>query len=138
MTNKLYTGTKIVVFSLLLLLAPIVGAQSSLDEPELTSIVPMLIKIVNLVIIAVGAILVIMIIVGAIKFAMALGDPKMMVGAQLTWTYAAYGLLVIVGAFVLFTTITKMLGIQITPQGINTSIEIGITSFLKASGITPD
>jgi len=71
------------------------------------------VKIFNLSLLLVGVVLLAMIIFGAIKMATALGDPKGLQGAHLTWTYAVVGTFVVLGSFAFIAIINKLFGLGI-------------------------
>jgi len=85
----------------------------------------------GLVFVAVGAF-------GAWKINLAMGDPKALAGGKNTWSYAVYGLAIVLGFFALFTIITGLLGISAfgSPNAILDKLMSGIQTFLDAAQIT--
>ena len=98
-----------------------------------------LIKVVNLGLILVGAVLIIMIVMGAIKMATALGDPKGLQGANLTWTYAVIGAFIVLASITLISILNNVfdLGIGLlgsdNPNGIFTKIQTNWDNFLETA-----
>src|SRR3989344_8277583 len=81
------------------------------EPPSLTQLFCPVVRVFNAAILLVGAILVIMIIYGAIKLALSLGDPKGFESAKATWLYAGIGLGVILGFWGLLTIIMNRLNL---------------------------
>lgn len=105
-----------------------VGGNASIDATNLSSIGSILARVVNLAAWGVGGVFIIMILVTAIKYAMAQGDPKGLEGAKNTLTYAIFGFLVAIGFFAISSIVTRALGIDqnlITSPGeaVRTNIE---------------
>ena len=72
-----------------------------------------LIKVINVGIALGGVVFLIFILIGAIKLAVSLGDPKGFQGASDTWTYAVIGVFVVFGAFMLVGIVDRMFGLGI-------------------------
>lgn len=83
------------------------------SPPRLEQIVCPFARVINVMIYAGGAILVIMLLWGAIKLALAVGDPKGMQAASMTWTYALLGFAIIVGGVLMITIIGRLLGWEV-------------------------
>lgn len=66
----------------------------------------------NVAIAFVGVVLPIMIVIGGIKLALAVGDPKGLEAARGTWTWAIIGSIVILGFFTIMLIISRLLGID--------------------------
>lgn len=80
------------------------------NAPRLEQIVCPFARVINVMIYAAGAALVLMLLWGAIKLALAVGDPKGMQAASMTWTYALVGFAVIVGGVLIITIMGRLLG----------------------------
>ena len=70
------------------------------------------VQVINVLVLSVGAVLVIMILLGAYKYATSLGDPKGAMGARNTLTYAFFGLFIILGIYVLFRSFFTLLNLN--------------------------
>jgi len=114
------------------------------DDPNYPAPLPSqifcpLIKVVNFGLIFVGVVLIIMIILGAIKMATALGDPKGLQGANLTWTYAVIGTFIVLGSFTLIFILNNVFGLGISilggddPGGIFTKIQSNFDRLLESA-----
>jgi hypothetical protein len=105
---------KIIIFSIIFTFyLSFVPSMASYDD--LTSVDQMTepISIVfNIVVSLVGVVFVAVLALGIWKSSMSLGDPRGLEGAKQTWTYALFGLFIIVAFFLLFTFITSILGIK--------------------------
>lgn len=82
------------------------------SAPTLDQIGPVLTRILNILIVAAGGVLVIMIAYGIWKSSLAAGDPRGLEGAKNTWTYALYGFFVVVGVFALTMIIEGVIGVS--------------------------
>ena len=109
----------LVVFSTLLLTniqpAFAVNCPTTVDEidnPTPDQIVCPFMRVINTLVLSSGAMFVIMILFGAIKLSMAMGDPKGFDAAKGTMTWAVIGFLIVVGVFVILTIVTKIFGID--------------------------
>ncbi|PIS22429.1 hypothetical protein COT50_02030 [candidate division WWE3 bacterium CG08_land_8_20_14_0_20_41_10] len=69
-------------------------------------------RLLNVLVLSVGAIFVMFVFLSAIKFAMAQGDPKALQGAKQGLTVAIIGVLVVVGVFAILTILRNILGIK--------------------------
>lgn len=74
----------------------------------------------NILLLASGAVLVVLVLMGGLKYIMAQGDPKGIQGAHVTLTYAVYGFVVVVGLFVITSILSSLTG---TDVDINSQIE---------------
>ena len=85
------------------------------------------VRLFNLLLIAGGAVFIIIIIVGAIKMVTALGDPKGLMSSTNTWTYAVIGVCIVLGVFAIFAILNKTFGLglgnYIGPGGTNRIFE---------------
>lgn len=96
-----------------------VCASVNLEDPSPLAIVCPIVRVFNIAIFAAGAIFVGMIVYGAIKLALSLGDPKGYQGAQQTWFWSVIGLLVVIGVFTLLYVIDNILGTNYLSGGPN-------------------
>ena len=106
------------------------AVPASPDAPPLSSIVPIISRIINIAVGASGVVLVAMIAYGIWKSSLALGDPRGLEGAKQTWTYAIYGFFIVVGALALITIISNLLGTPISPSGFLGNISSALNSLL--------
>jgi hypothetical protein len=87
------------------------------ETPSLSQLICPIAGLVNVAIGLVGGVFVIMVIYGSIKAYMALGDPKGLKGAHMTWFYAGIGLAVLLLSVSLLIIATSLFGITIgSPQ----------------------
>jgi hypothetical protein len=77
---------------------------------------------INIALYFVGAVLIILILYGAIKAITAVGDPKQLEGAKMTWSYAFFGFVIIIFAVTLVIIIAKLFGINIVDVNVAESI----------------
>ncbi len=108
--------------------------------PSLEMILCPIIRVFNAIILLVGAALVIMIIYGAIKLALSLGDPKGLESAKATWVHAGIGLGIVLGFWGVLTILMNrfnMIGYYANPMAPFNAASDGITALLEAIGITP-
>ncbi len=90
-----------------------VFAEADLDtDPSLSLLQSILENTFNIVVIAVGGVLVAVVAYGIWKSSLSLGDPRGLEGAKQTWTYALYGFMVIILFFVVFTIVTGFFGVS--------------------------
>jgi len=95
---------------------PVYAIECSIDtslvagSPELAQIGCPILSLLNIGILASGAVFVIMVFLTAYKYAMSQGDPKGISGAHLTLTYAVIGFIVVMGLFTFSTILSRMLG----------------------------
>ena len=109
------------------------------EPPSLDKLLCPAVRVFNVAILLVGAVLVIMIIYGAIKLALSLGDPKGFESAKATWLYAGIGLGIILGFWGLLAIIMNRLNLGTPydgPMGPFTKAMEGIQALLTALGIT--
>lgn len=90
----------------------ITGTSEGADPPTLAQIVCPFARVLNIAILAAGAVFVLMLLYGGIKLTLALGDPKGYEGAKNTMTWALLGFLVIIGAVAILFIATRLFGIQ--------------------------
>ena len=95
----------------------LIGTAGNDNPPSLDKLFCPVVRVFNAAILLVGAILVIMIIYGAIKLALSLGDPKGFESAKATWLYAGIGLGIILGFWGLLTIIMNRLNLGDTYSG---------------------
>ncbi len=67
-------------------------------------------RVINVLLFASGAVLILMILWGGFKLAMSLGDPKGFQAATSTWSHALAGFLIVVFALTILSILTRMLG----------------------------
>jgi hypothetical protein len=102
------------------------------DAPNPSSIACILGRVITIMLYVAGAIFVAMVAYGAIKLAMASGDPKGYEGARLTWTYAIMGVGVVLGFGAIFSIVGKLFGIQfLDPNSMVSALEAGINDFFQ-------
>lgn len=90
----------------------------SLENPELSQIIPIIGRIFSIALWVAGIIFVAVVGYGVWKSAMAAGNPQGLEGAKNTWTYAVYGLAIVVGAGTLLTIIGGIFGINLNPASL--------------------
>ena len=105
------------------------------DAPTLDQIVCPLARVINIAILAVGSVLVIMVVVGAMKMALALGDPKGLKGALITWQYVAVGGAIVIGVFAILFILTNLFGINFSPMNLTNALAEYIRNLLVSFGI---
>lgn len=113
--------------------------SSGYPAPLPSQIICPFVRVINLALLLVGAVLIAMIVLGAIKMAVSLGDPKALQGAKLTWTYAIIGTFVVLGSFFILFLINKTFGLGINlfergnaAAGIFEKIQENIRSFMES------
>lgn len=79
--------------------------------PSLACLAQIIVNIINLAFMFLGAVTLLMLLFGSIKFITSSGDPKALQGAQKTMTYAITGAVVVMMAFVLVNLATQTLGL---------------------------
>jgi hypothetical protein len=77
-----------------------------------------------------GAVLIILVLYGGIKALMSTGDARQLEGAKLVWTYAIFGVLIIILAIVIIQIIFKLLGSGNDPLTISDSIRQWFNNFM--------
>lgn len=94
------------------------------------------VKFVNVLLYFSGAVFVLMILIGSIKYATSLGDPKGAQGANLTLTYAVIGFLAVLAVFTILNIATRLFGINpaFTSLNIFAVIQARICDFLYNGG----
>lgn len=110
------------------------------DAPTPVQIVCPLLRVVNFMVLVVGAVFVIMILYGAIKLSMALGDPKGLEGARQTWTWTIVGGLIVLGFFAIFTIVVGIFGSSQFPtfNTFSDRLEDSIVGLMCEAGVTGD
>ena len=83
--------------------------------PSPLAILCPMVRYLNLILYASAAVFVIMIFAGAIKFALAQGDPKAIQGAKGSLTWAVVGFIVIIGVFTMLVIFKNVLGLKDNP-----------------------
>jgi hypothetical protein len=92
------------------------------DPPHPSQMLCPFLRIFNVVLIAGGVVLLIFIVVGAVKMATALGDPKGLSSARDTWLYAVIGVFIVAGVYAIFRIL-------------NTTFGLGLDAYLGAGGV---
>ena len=129
MFEKKYFKQLIIFLNLLLI--PFLVCFAVADVPELSSIVAILGRILNIAVGVAGIALVVMIAYGVIKSSLATGDPRGLEGAKATWTYALYGFFIVVAFFALFLIISRFVGSNLSPNSLLGNVASGINSLLN-------
>lgn len=100
------------------------------DAPDVTAIACVLGRVITILLYVGGALFIAMVAYGAIKLAMASGDPKGYEGAKATWTYAVIGVGVVVGSAAIFSIVGKLFGITfLDPNSMIDALAKGINDF---------
>lgn len=103
------------------------GYSAEIQDPKTLGSVLYLIcplqGFINFALYFVGAVLVILVLYGAIKAVTSTGDPKQLEGAKLTWNYALFGFVIIIGSVALITIILALLGRPFSPTNIIHGVE---------------
>lgn len=81
------------------------------DVPTLGCLGAVILRVLNAVFFFLGAIVVIYLIFGALKFVVSGGDPKAVTSAKNTMTYAIFGLVIILLSFLVLNFIGNFLGL---------------------------
>lgn len=102
--------------------------------PDPAEIVCPVVRVVNIFLLSSGAILIIMLLFGGVKLAMAHGDPKGYQAATGTWTMALVGFFVVVGAITLLTVVGKLIGWTYADPF--TSLQTAIRELMALIGVT--
>jgi uncharacterized membrane protein YedE/YeeE len=105
--------------------------------PQLFQIICPIARVVNILLFAVGAVVVIMLVIGALKMALAFGDPKGLKGAITTWQYVAIGGAIVVGVFAIVYVISNLFGVDLRPYNLTNFIANFIADFSYSIGIRP-
>ncbi len=82
------------------------------DVPELGCLGAIVIRVLDMVFFFLGAVVVIYLIFGALKFVTSGGDPKAVTSAKNTMTYAILGLIIILLSFLVLNFIGNFLGLE--------------------------
>jgi len=113
---KILSQASVLVLFLSVFLIKLTFAADALENPSLSMMGEIIGRIFNTALYAAGAALVVMVAYGVWKSSMAVGDPRALEGAKLTWTYAIYGFFVIVLFFVIFMIVAGWFGITSLPN----------------------
>lgn len=81
-------------------------------DPHPLAILCVVVRLLNILVLSAGAVFVMIVLISAIKYAMAQGDPKAMQGSKQTLTVAVIGMLVIIGVFAILTILRTVLGLK--------------------------
>ncbi len=79
--------------------------------PSLACLSQIIVNLVSFALMFLGAVTLLMLLFGSIKYITSSGDPKAIQGAQKTMTYAIIGAIVVMMAFVLVNLATQTLGL---------------------------
>jgi hypothetical protein len=82
---------------------------------------------INIGLYFVGAVLIILVLYGAIKAVTSLGDPKQLEGAKMTWSYAIFGFLIILFSLTIITIAFGLFGSGLNPLNITDNIQDSFT-----------
>lgn len=82
------------------------------DIPSLGCLAQIVANLVSLAFTFLGAVTLLLLLWGAVRFILSRGDPKAIQEAQKTMTYAIIGAVIVVLAFVLITIITSTFGLD--------------------------
>ena len=107
------------------------AAGAGEPPPDITGIVDVAGRVVNIAMMVAGIVLVTMVAYGVWKSSLATGDPRGLEGAKQTWTYALYGFFIVVGAFAAFVIIAGALGISINPGSLLNNVKSAITDLMN-------
>lgn len=117
------------------------GGDFFTDEPpDLVSLLVVIGRVFNVLVLSVGVVFVAMLFLSAYKFSISQGDPKGIEGAKKTLTHALIGFLVVVGVYSLLYLIVSSLGgdeAYGTPSGLFTQIRYAIENLNELLNITP-
>ncbi len=80
------------------------------EAPGPQDIICPVIRIVNIALLSSGAVLILMLLWGGVKLALAIGDPKAMQAASATWTWAIIGFAVVIGGATLLKIVAGWFG----------------------------
>ena len=109
------------------------GAQ--IDDPRYrNSIIYLLCPLqsaINIGLYFVGAILIVLVLYGAIKAVTASGDPKQLEGAKMTWSYAIFGFVIILFSITILTIGTRLLGSETSPLDVVGTVDSGLSNFYQ-------
>lgn len=94
-------------------------------------------QIINFLLLSSGAVFIILILIGAYKYAVSVGDPKAIEGAKLTLTYALIGFLIVVASWTILNVSVNLFGIRsgYGGQGIFNLAQQRLCTFLFNNGI---
>ena len=67
--------------------------------------------------------------------ALALGDPKGLKGALITWQYVAVGGAIVIGVFAILFILTNLFGINFSPMNLTNALAEYIRNLLVSFGI---
>lgn len=111
--------------------------NNTIDSGDLSvvSLACVLARVANVMILSVGAVFVVMIAYGGIKYSTALGDPKHLQSASQTWFYAIMGLFVVLAAYLIITIVLGWLGVEFEGIAMTNRVGDGICEFLGSACI---
>ena len=90
---------------------PAQGCDIQQGAPSLGCLAQIIPNVINYLFMFLGAVAVIFLLFGALKFVISRGDPKALQSARGTMTYAVIGLVVILLSFAIIQIITNLLGL---------------------------
>ena len=133
------------IFLVSILVAPkIVHAQATAgvcenfdpEDPQIIQIFCPVMGVINAMVLSAGVIFVVMIIFGSYKYATSMGDPKAAMGAQKSITWAVFGLLAVVGVFVMLNVVGNIFGFDdsVRPAGVYDRIVENVCAFFNVEG----
>ena len=104
-----------IIFSLVTLFVAVVSPVYAIKDPaEISDIVDILARIINLLAPVAAIALFIMILVAGFQFLTSGGDPKSVAAARTTLTYAIIGVILVVVVWLILTLIEAVTGVDVT------------------------
>lgn len=92
-------------------LSPELNPTGKADIPSLACLGQIVTNVIGIAFLFLGAVTVLFLLWGAIRFVISRGDPKGIQEAQKTMTYAIIGAVVVLGAFILINMVTTAFGL---------------------------
>lgn len=87
------------------------GKTVATDVPSLACFAPIVVNVISLAFAFLGAVTLLFLLYGAIRFVTSRGDPKAIESAQKTMTYAVVGAAVVLASFIIVNLVTTTLGL---------------------------
>lgn len=110
-----------------------VDCSRGVEDPNVSSLICPIMRVVNIVAYVVGTVFIIMILWGAFKLSLAWGDPKSYASAISTWYWVVIGFGVVVGFYAFANIVATVFGMQL-PNPVET-FQINVCNFLRNAGI---
>lgn len=92
-------------------LSPSPNPTGKADIPSLGCLAQIVTNVIGIAFLFLGAVTVLFLLWGAIRFVISRGDPKGIQEAQKTMTYAIIGTVVVLGTFILINMVTTAFGL---------------------------